>query len=99
MTISELTTLKTAALAALASADYDTAIEKALAAQMLLAVTPNISRNLAGGGSQSITWNPSQIDQFVAHCRKLKSASTAAASTTGPFQQTKVKYVRPDITA
>lgn len=65
-----------------------------MAMQARLATTPNVSRNLSGGGSQSITWNAATISDLIAHCRREKAAVDAAASTVGPWQQTKVTYKR-----
>jgi hypothetical protein len=94
MSISELNTLYTEAVAAIDAADYDLAIRKLMAVKARLATTPNITRALAGSGSQGISWAPAQIDSLIAQCRQLKAAARAA--TSGPFQQTKVVYRRPD---
>ena len=93
MTIAELNTLYSAAVSALDSGDYATAISKAMAMQVRLATTPNLTRNLGGGGSQAIAWTSESIAEFIAQARRLQSAARAAASG-GPFQTTKVTYKR-----
>jgi len=95
MTVSELNTLYATANTALDSGDYAAAITAALQAKMILATKPNVSRNLAGGGSQSLAWaNAVAIDSFIAHVRHLQAAS--AHATHGPFQQIPITYARPD---
>lgn len=94
MSIAELNTLYTAAVAAMDSADWDTAITKLMAMQARLASTPNITRALGGGGSQGIAWNAASLKDLIAECRRNKAAVTAAASETGPWQTTKVTYKR-----
>lgn len=95
MSLSELQSLYSAARSALESGDFDTAIAKATLAQLLIATTPDVSRALAGGGNQSLGWrNAAAIESFIAQCQRLKA--TSAAATTGPFQQTKILYQRPD---
>lgn len=92
MTLAELDTLYAAAAAALESQDYVTAITKAQQARLRLATTPNTAR-AAGGGSTSIAWpNLAAIDSFIADCRRAQQTSQAASG--GPFQQTRIRYVR-----
>jgi hypothetical protein len=94
MSVSQIEALYTAAVAALDSGDFDTAIRKALAAKARLALTPNVTRSLAGGGQQGLSWaNAAALDKFVAECRNLKAQSLAESS--GGIQQTKVTYARP----
>lgn len=94
MSMAQLDTLYAAAVAALDGGDYDTAITKAMALRVRLATTPNLSRNLSGGGSQSVTWGGAEgLDRFIAECRRAKASAAAARS--GPFQQTKITYARP----
>ena len=92
MSIAELNSLNSAASAAMESADWDTAITKLMSMQARLASTPNLERDL--GGSQAISWNPSGLDALITHCRRQKTAATAAASTSGPWQTTEVTYKR-----
>ncbi len=94
MSIAELNTLYTAAADAMASAEWDTAIQKLMAIQARVASTPNVTRNLPGGGSQSLTFNPGSLSKTIADCRRQKAAALAAASTAGPWQTTKVTYAR-----
>ncbi len=92
MSIAQLNTLYTAAVAAIDAADYDTAIAKLMAVKLRLATTPNINRAIGGGGSEAISWNAAEIDTLIAQCRQMKSTALAAAS--GGIQSTKVVYGR-----
>lgn len=76
MAYSDITTLMEAAVAAMADSDYGTARDKALAAQALLSVTPDTTRNSAGGGSQQLTWDRVALSQFVDRVQKLLNGST-----------------------
>lgn len=94
MALSDLETLADALDAALADGDYDTAISKAIALKSRLAITPNVARNLAGGGSQSLAWlNAVALDGVIKQCRAEKAR--VAAETYG-IQRTKITYARPD---
>lgn len=79
------------AMAARESGDYAAAIGCALDVKLLIAATPNTNRS-AGGGSQSITWNPAAIDQFIAECKQ--SQANAAVAATGGIRRTSVTYTR-----
>lgn len=92
MSIAELNTLYVAAVAAIDAADWDTAINKLMAIKTRLATTPNLSRSLAGDGSQSITWNPGDIDSLITQCRQNKAA--AAHASGGIFRTSNVTYAR-----
>ena len=94
MSLAELNTLYSAAVAAIDDADFDLAIRQLMAVKARLATMPNVSRNLPGGGTQSISFNPAQLDTLIAQCRQQKAA--AAHATSGPYRQTKVTYARPD---
>lgn len=97
MSIAQLDALYAEAVAALDSGDYDTAIRKAQAVRIRLVTTPNLSRALGPGGSQSIAWaSVTAIDQFIAECRKAKAMDLAESS--GGIQQTKITYARPEST-
>lgn len=92
MSLERLQTLADAAVTALESGDYATAIQKALACKPLLAVTPELARASAGN-SQSIAFRTtSEIDGFISECRKLQTGAAVQAS--GPFQQSLVRYQR-----
>ncbi len=92
-----ITTIAQQAQAAFANADYDTAIVKAGQVQALIMGTPNLARNLAGGGSQSISWpGGGTVEQFIALCRRLQTQARITAG--GPFQTSKVVYERPTTT-
>lgn len=96
MSLADLESLYSQAVAALEAGDYDLAINKALACKMRLATTPNLSRILAGGGQQMMQWaNAASLDQFIAQCRQMK-ATAIAASSRGPIQRTRIIYSRPD---
>jgi hypothetical protein len=92
MSIAQLDTLYAAAVTAMDAADFSTAILKLMAIKARLATTPNLNRSVAGGGSESITWNAAEIDSLITQCRQLKAAASHA--TSGPFSQTKVTYAR-----
>lgn len=94
MSIAELNSLYTSAAASMASADWSSAITYLMQMQARLASTPNVERQLAGGGSQKIGWNSATINDLIAQCRRNLAASRVADSTTGPWQTTKVKYKR-----
>lgn len=94
MSIEQLNTLYTAAVAFIDSGDYSAAILKLMAIQIRLATTPNLNRATGGGGSQGIAWNAAQIDSLIAQCNRLIASDIAAS--TGPFQQTKIKYARAE---
>lgn len=94
MSIAELNSLYSSAAAAMASADWDGAITYLMQMQARLASTPNIMRQLAGGGSQQIQWNASQIAALIADCRRQSTAAAVAAETAGPWQSIKVTYKR-----
>jgi hypothetical protein len=95
MTIAQLNTLYTEAVAAIDSGDYTTAIKKLMACKVRLATTPNLTRGLGGGGSTGMSWNPAQLESLIEDCRKLKAAALVN-STSGPIQATKVTYTRVD---
>ena len=91
MSVSALQTKRDAAIAAMESGDYASAIQYALSAKMLLATMPNANRS-ADGGSQGLSWNAQAIDSFIGECKQLQTAS--AVSSSG-IRCTKVRYVRP----
>jgi hypothetical protein len=95
MSLADLNTLYAAAASALDSGDYDTAIAKAMAIKLRLATTPNLTRALAGGGSQGMSFNPAELDSFIQQCRQLKAE--AAHATAGPFRTTAIQYQRPGV--
>ena len=89
-----LNTLAEAAIAALESGDYAAAIRAASSAKILLAVQPAMART-AAGNAQSLGWTNAQaVDGFITECRRQQAQTLAASS--GPFQQTKIRYARPD---
>lgn len=63
---------RTAAITALVAGDYNTAIQQALAAQMMLATIPASATRGGGtsGGNQSLSWSAEAIDQFIVRCRQ-----------------------------
>lgn len=96
MSIADLNTLYAEVVAAIDAGSYDLAIRKIMAMKARLATTPNLSRSLGGGGSQSVTWNAAQLDSLISDCRKAKAAASHA--TSGPFVCVPVTYQRPDAT-
>lgn len=73
-TFAAIETLMDAAVAAMANGDYLAARDKALAAQGILSVLPNTTRNSSGGGSDGLTWDRVALSQFVANAIKLANA-------------------------
>lgn len=92
--VATLQSLQTDGDAAAASGDYATAIGYANRAKFLLATMPSpATRNLTGGGSQSLAWgNAVAIDGVIANWRQLQQA--AARATIGPIQSVPITYVR-----
>jgi len=74
VTYSVVTTLMDAAVAALAAADYQTARDKAIAAQGVLSAIPDTTRGTSGGGSDGVTWDRVALSQFITQCTKLANA-------------------------
>jgi len=62
---SQIADLMTAATAALATGNYTSARDNALAAQGLASVLPDTERSAGDGGKQSLKWDRLAIDQFV----------------------------------
>lgn len=78
-----------------AAGDYASAKSEYLQAQALGAGFAEGTRNLAGGGSQSLAMkNLAILDKLIAACDRMLNAAVHAAS--GPFQQIPVEYVKPD---
>jgi hypothetical protein len=73
---------RSAAIAALASGDYNMAINQALAAQLLLATVPSNAARGGGpsGGNQSLAWSPEAIDNFILRCRQQGAAAAGIVS-------------------
>lgn len=96
MSTAQLETLYDAAIAAMESGDFSTAILKLMAIKTRLAITPNLEKSVGGNGTSSITWNATsvtEIDNLISQCRRLQSQ----ASRSGVLQQTKVVYARPGV--
>ena len=87
MSLADVNTEMAAAVAALKSANYATALTRAICAQGLIAAIPDS----VGPDSTQLEWNFDRIKEFVASVRREKA--TAAATTHGGFQRTKVNYV------
>ena len=81
VTYAAITTLMDDAVTAMASADYATARDKALAAQAVLSVVPNTTQNTSGGGSNGVTWDRVALSQFVANAIKLANASQGISTS------------------
>ena len=73
-TFAAITALMDSAVAYMSAGDYAAARDKALAAQGILSVLPNTSRNTSGGGSDGLNWDRVALSQFVENCTKLASA-------------------------
>jgi hypothetical protein len=98
MSIAQLNTHRTAAIAALASGDYATAIQNA-EAMLLLITAPDVEQGLgSGGGNRSIEMPGGEsIEAFITRMerRQNKAASSAGGSSGGVFAQSKVTRARP----
>lgn len=94
MSIAELEALNTSYVTAVDAGDWNGALSVLTKIAVRLATTPNLSRGIGGGGSQSITWTSQSIAEQQAFCRKQLAA--AAHATAGPFVQIPVTYARPD---
>lgn len=93
MSIAQLQALYASYQTARAAGDYDGAIGAVADMIALLATTPDLEGS-AGGGEQSIRFRSHDLQQLMAELRRLKAETLAAASATGPFQQTKITYAR-----
>lgn len=90
MSYSLLTSAMTAAVAALESGDYATALTKARVARGYLATIPSVKNS----GSE-MTWSYSAIDGFIRDCKEAQREALMT-STNGVMQIQKVQYQRPD---
>jgi hypothetical protein len=72
-----LRSYRSAALSALASGDYASAIGNALAAQLVLSSMPqHLTRSQgSGGGNQALAWPGEEIDRFIVRCRQQQGAA------------------------
>ncbi len=82
-----------AAVAALRSGDYDTAIAEATAALGLMGGVARSRLGTSSGGSE-IEYTPEQIKEFIASARR--SQTTASFAAVGGIQTTKIVRERPD---
>jgi hypothetical protein len=95
MSIAELNTLYTAAIAARAAGDYDTAILHAQSILLRLATMPNVTQG-SGGDTQGLTFpGADSVREFIATTNQAKAAALHAAGG-GIFRQSKIVYARPD---
>ena len=94
MSLARLHALAEAAVSALESGDYGTAIAKALACKPLLAITPELQRSAAGNSQSMAFRTTSDIDGFIQQCRQLESAQ--AAQSRGVFGLAKTRFGRAD---
>jgi hypothetical protein len=92
MSLSDLETLCTAAIAAMDAGDWDTAVLKLMAIRARRAVTPDMTAATTGGGTQGIRWTPSELDSLIAECRRNQRSTAVAAG--GPFRSSKITYAR-----
>lgn len=90
MSASDVNTAMAAAQSALASADYATALDKAIAAQGYLATLPNSA--MKGGETTSMEWDPKKIQDFIDNIRGRRSESQAASLG---IQRTKIQHASP----
>ena len=73
MSLSEVEAEMAAAVAALKSGDYDTALVRAMCAQGLIAVSPDFEHS-TGQSERKVSWSLDRIDKFIERIeRRLKS--------------------------
>lgn len=72
---SQVQTLMDAAVTAIGSGDYTTALNKAVAAQVILAIVPDMVRNPSGGGGQTMTWTRQTVNDLIVNLRRQQSAA------------------------
>lgn len=75
MSYSAVTALMDDAVSAMGTGDYATARDKALAAQALMSVIPDTTRDNSGGGSQQMTWDRVALSQFVDRVQRILNGS------------------------
>ena len=101
MSIPQLETLYEAAIAAMESGDFATAILKLMAIKTRLVITPNLAESIGSGGTSSVTWNATsaeQIDSLILECKQRRAQSQASMGRSGPLRQSRVTYARPGMT-
>ena len=81
VTYAAITTLMDAAVTAMASADYATARDKALAAQAILSVLPNTTNQSSGGGQNTMSWDRVALSKFIENCTRLAAAQQGVQTT------------------
>ena len=83
MAVSDVNTAMTAAQSALASGDYATALDSAIAAQGYLAALPDSEQ-----GDTSLKWDSAKIHHFIANLQARQRESQAASYG---IQRTKIE--------
>ncbi len=94
-TLAEVQAYHAAFVAARGGGNYDEAIFQLEVLQARLDSLPDLRRELDGGGSQSITWRPSQIPQLITECRRDKAVAGVASG--GMFRTSKLVPTRATI--
>jgi hypothetical protein len=89
MSVAQLEALYDAAVSAIDDESWGEAVKILTKLGVRLAATPNVSRNLGGGGSQSIQWNAGTVQALLAFARQQQAASQG-------IQESLVRYVRPN---
>ena len=89
MAVSDVNTAMTAAQSALASGDYATALDQAIAAQGYLAAMPDSEQG--DSPRTSLRWDQWKIEQFVQNLRARRRESQAASYG---VQRTKITRAR-----
>ncbi|MBE3132295.1 MAG: hypothetical protein IMZ55_02395 [Acidobacteria bacterium] len=91
MSIADVNSAMSAAVAALRAGDYATALTESLAAQGLINCLPSASRS--GGQLESeLRYSAADIDAFVSRVERMKNQAAAAAG--GGMSHTPVTYER-----
>lgn len=86
-----LAELKEQALCAVADSDWSTALNVALRAQALIAMTPDAMKQGPAGGHMQ--WRGEDIERFVKQMRV--NADQAALSASGGMTSAKINYQQP----
>lgn len=78
--------------AAEAWADAESIVRKAM---LLVAHNPDLEKSAGSGGRQSIKWNGQLLPDLLRALERARAAAVASDDDTGPWQSTKITYVRP----
>ena len=99
MSFSDLSTLYSSYISAVDAGSWSTAAQTLSKIAARIGTTAvEVSRDTGQGGSQSFKIDGRWIHEQQQFCLRMHAQATAAASATGPFQQTDITYERADST-